>query len=632
MKIAQLPKRRTNNIVLIILIVGLPILLFATYKVVQVIINAAADTQPKNVVVSDITTNSINISWATDSPVTGAVIVYQNGTQKSQVADARGVGRKLTHYVSIDNLEQGTAYDFTILSGTDKYASESGKKFTFTTPSITPQQVTPHPIFGSVTTKTGDNAIIYATLSDKSTYPVSARVKEEDGTWLIDLASLRNISDKKLVTISNISNISIIVVAGVNRGAVLEGSYSSLFNNDGKLVASSTLALAERTDMYSFIPDGAKLVAYDEVPPPAPTPTPTPTPTPRPTPTPTPTPPPAPIPEPEETFTRRYRIIHQLIWGNLSSEVASSPVTSSVTGEKSIKVTNLTDTGFTVVWLSKEKEKGSVNYGTSKSNLNNTARDTRDGLVSQGEYYVHNIDVSKLQPETTYYYEVLSGKNTYDNSGAKYSIDSFATLSSPPAFKSIKGKFSSMPSHGEGILIASIEDADETGTLGKSLPISSVIGDAGLFTLTVSNSWSTDGTKYFEYTSPDKISLDVMTTFDVKTQTTTMKDVESIDIDVDLKDISSIPTSTSVGKVPRLTNYGILGATDGSSLPVSNPTISSTSTNRITTTSGSIPKTGIVEDMIYGLAISLSFILLGSIIYFKSVKRKKYKGKMVTNL
>ncbi|MGI5897764.1 MAG: fibronectin type III domain-containing protein [Candidatus Dojkabacteria bacterium] len=623
MKIAQLPKRRTkNNIVLTILIIGLPILLFATYKVVQIIINASADTQPKNVVVSDITTNSINISWITDSPLTGGVIVYQNGTQKSQVTDTRGSGRKLTHYVTVDNLEQGTTYDFTILSGTDKYAAQGGKKFTFTTPSITPQQVTPHPIFGSITMKSGDNPIIYAILSDKSTYPVSAVVKEDKGTWLIDLASLRSISDKSLVTISNTTSITIVAISETNRGAVVEGVYSSLFNNDGQLTASNTLALAERTDMYSFIPDGAKLVAYDEIP------TPTPTPVPRPAPTPTP----APTPEPkEETFKRIYRIVHQLPWENLSTK-AVSPVTTTVTGEKSVKVTNLTDTGFTVIWVSKEKEKGSVNYGTSKSNLNSTAKDTRDGLVSQGEYYVHYVDVSKLQPETTYYYEIKSGQNTYDNNGAKYSIDSFATLSSPPAFKSIKGKFSNMPSHGEGILIASIEDTDETGTLGKSLPIATLIGDAGLFTLTVSNSWSEDGTKYFEYTSPDRITLDIMTTFDVKTQTTTMKDVESIDIDVDLKDISSIPTSTSTSKIPKLTNYGIVGATDGSSLPVSNPSISTTSNENITATSGSIPKTGVVEDMIYALLASFTLIVVGSVIYFKSGKNKRYKGKMVNNL
>ena len=629
MKIAQIPKRKKfDNVVLIILIIGLPILVFATYKVVQVIINASADTQPKNVVVSDLTTNSITISWVTDSPVTGAVAVYQNGSQKIQVADSRGSSRKLTHYVEISGLEPDSSYDFTIISGSDKYISEGSKKFVFDTAPITPQQVTPNSIYGQVTMGSGDQAIIYAVLSDKSAYPASAIVKS-DGTWLIDLASLRKISDKSLVTISDTSSIAVVVVAGVNRGAVVEGAYSTLFNSDGNLMSSNSLTITDRSDMYSYIPDGAKLIAYDETPEPEeekpveeepvveepvveePTP---------------------PV---EVEFKRVYRIVHQLPWIDLAVEGSeTSPVTASITGENSIKVTNLTDTGFTVVWLSKQKEKGYVNYGTSKSNLNNTANDSRDGLITQGEYYVHNVDISKLQPETAYYYEIKSGTNTYDNDGIKYTINTFATQSSPPAFESIKGKYSNLPSHGEAVLMASIQDADDTGTSGRSFPISTVIGDGGLFTLTISNSWSADGSSYFEYTSSDKISLDIITTLDIDTQTTTIKDVLDNDIDVDINDIAESPITTTKGKVPKLSNYGIVGATDGTSLSTSSYTSSTTSgtSMNISTNSSSTPKTGATENTIFALCTSGAFIIFGSIIYFRTGKKKKIKSKMADNL
>lgn len=631
MKVAQIPKKKKfDNIVLAILIIGLPLLVFATYKVVQVIINASADTQPKNVIISDLTTNSITISWVTDSAVTGAVIIYQNGSQKSQVADSRGSGRKLTHYVEVSGLEPDSSYDFAIVSGSDKYISEGSKKFVFDTAPITPQQVTPNSIYGQVTMGTGDQPIIYAVLSDKSTYPASATVKN-DGTWLIDLASLRKISDKSLVTISDTSSITVVVIAGANRGAVVEGVYTTLFNADGNLTSSNGLVITERSDMYSYIPDGAKLIAYSEIPDKE-----------EPVEEPIVEPPveeepveETPTPPPVEEFHREYRIIHQLSWIDLVSEDSDEfSVTSSTTGEDSIKVTNLTDTGLTIVWLSKQKEKGHVNYGTNKSNLNSTARDSRDGLTTEGEYYVHNVDIPKLQPETTYYYEIKSGTETYDNNGVKYSISTFATLNSPPAFESIQGKFSNLPSHGEAVLIANIQDADNTGTSGQSFPISSLIGDGGLFTLTISNSWSSDGSKYFEYTSSDKINLDIITTLDVDTQTTTIKDVLDSDIDVDINDISEAQSTTGKNRVSKLSDYGIIGATDSTSLSTVNYTSSTTSgtSTNISTGSTSTPKTGITKNTVYALCISGAFIILGSIIYSKSTGKKRIKSKMTDNL
>ena len=145
-----------------------------------------------------------------------------------------------------------------------------------------------------------------------------------------------------------------------------------------------------------------------------------------------------------------------------------SGVTSWPSGKDTVKTTNLTDTGFTVVWVSAEKEEGSVSYGTSATALSSTASDERDSVTNKGKYYVHSVSLTRLQPETDYYFEVVSGDNTYDG----FETTTFATLNTPPSYVSITGSVSNLPDTNEGVLIAYIRDADSTGTSGNSLPIS----------------------------------------------------------------------------------------------------------------------------------------------------------------
>jgi len=51
MKIARVPSKKRNILTLIILLVGLPLLVYASYQVVQIVTKASADTEPKNVLI-----------------------------------------------------------------------------------------------------------------------------------------------------------------------------------------------------------------------------------------------------------------------------------------------------------------------------------------------------------------------------------------------------------------------------------------------------------------------------------------------------------------------------------------------------------------------------------------------------
>ena len=112
MKIAQLPSKRKNLTTIIILIIGLPLLVYAAYQAVQLVIRAGADPTPKNVIISNISTSSATISWVTEGQTKGSVVPILSGNEKSPVLDKRGDERRYTHYVEITSLEPNTKYTF----------------------------------------------------------------------------------------------------------------------------------------------------------------------------------------------------------------------------------------------------------------------------------------------------------------------------------------------------------------------------------------------------------------------------------------------------------------------------------------------------------------------------------------
>ena len=94
MKIARLPNQKRNIITILILVLGLPLLVYASYQVVQLISNASADNQPRNVTMSNITTVSATVTWTTDSKTIGTVTLKEDGAELSPVIDTRGNSKR----------------------------------------------------------------------------------------------------------------------------------------------------------------------------------------------------------------------------------------------------------------------------------------------------------------------------------------------------------------------------------------------------------------------------------------------------------------------------------------------------------------------------------------------------------
>lgn len=529
MKIARLPYKRKNNVVIWILVIGLPLIVYTSYQTVQLISRAGGDSRPENIAVTNISTSSATISWVTETSIKGSVVPILAGNEKSPVVDKRGNDNRKTHYVELTSLEPNTEYDFKIVSGSDEYESDDDVTMSFKTAPITAGTPTPNPIHGTVSGSSGDDVIVYAMLKDKSSYPVSAIIPS-GGNWITDLSGFRKVSDYSLVLTENTTNLVLVAVGGINDGAMLEGTYATLFDSNGKLKSTTDFTLDDNSDLYEYFPENSLLTEKPEVPI-----------------EPKEEVKEEPEKEPEEeepTNELNFRIVMDLEWIDM---VSGGSVTAT-TGASSVQVTNLSDTGFTVIWVSAEKEAGLINYGTSPSSLSSEALDERDGATNRGTYYVHSVSVTMVQPETKYYFKVKSGDVQYSNT---FDVTTYATLSSPPPFESITGEVKNIPTTGELVVVGYITDKDGSGTTGSSNKISVLVDDNGKWILSIADARNTSGSSYFEYTSTDEITFSLVSTVNSDSLVKTISSAKDADVEI-------TTGSGSSGNVDVLDNYGVL--------------------------------------------------------------------------
>ena len=164
-----------------------------------------------------------------------------------------------------------------------------------------------------------------------------------------------------------------------------------------------------------------------------------------------------------------------------------------------VKVTNLRDTSFTVAWSTDVMATGWVNYGTSPA-LGQTAYDDR-GADTVGQS--HHVTLHSLSPQTTYYFEVVSGATVDDHKRRCYQVTTGPTLELP-ASHSIYGRvFESdgvTPAEG-AIVYITLRDADGAGSPGESGMMSALMDGDGWWHANLGNTRLTDGSGYFTYSA-----------------------------------------------------------------------------------------------------------------------------------
>jgi hypothetical protein len=342
------------------------------------------------------------------------------------------------------------------------------------------------------------------------------------------------------------------VVSGVDNGGLVQGVYSNIFNSSGELTED---LIANGQEYYGYINDQAKLMAQ--------------------------------VQEDEDknrdddtddisngetgndnvddnfpdggigagdeddttdSFDREYELRSDLEWIDMVSanELASNTPTNY--GSDTVRVTNLTDTSFTVLWFSENEEIGYVMYGVDSDNLSDKGRDERDGISSQGEYYLHSVEITQLEPETKYYFEVYTADEVYDE---VYEITTYATQSSPPEFETIAGVVNANDYENLSV-IATFTDEDGIGSSGSSNSLSTLVDSEGSWILTIGGARDQDG-QYFDKSSSDKVTFAPMTFSDTDNVEMTIGEATSNEVELKVSD-----NRITYVKIPLLEDYGIL--------------------------------------------------------------------------
>ena len=539
------------------------------YKATQWIISASEDTQPKNIILSNLATSTITITWTTSDRVRGSIVPVLNGSEQGTVVDKRGNDERYTHDVILTGLEPGTEYSFKIISGEDTYTGDSNNEFTFTTANIAAETPSVEQISGKIDGG-GDDAVVYVLTKDKTTYPVASPTTS-NGNFLVDLSQLRKVSDKTFYTVSDSTELLVIAVTGVNKSAILEGSLNELRESDGTMTEQ---LLPVEQEYLQYFNEDVQLMAYEETSddnPPDDDDIVTP-----------PdddddivTPPDDGnddiyippdndddddiyIPPDDDNdddvediyarpFNRDFLIKNDLQWIDMVSTEGSLTSGPEVYGEGTVQTTNVTDTGFSVLWFSENKETGYIMYGTSSSDLADRGRDQRDGIASQGQYYLHSIEVGQLQPETKYYFQIHSGTNTFANT---YEVTTFETQSTPPEFETITGTVD-VDDNQSIAIVATFTDRDGIGSEGTSYPISTLVDSEGTWILTIGGARDSNG-EYFDKSNNDVVTFTPMYLNEPPESEMTIGEATAGEVELYISE-----NIQKFVKIPLLSDYGL---------------------------------------------------------------------------
>lgn len=159
---------------------------------------------------------------------------------------------------------------------------------------------------------------------------------------------------------------------------------------------------------------------------------------------------------------------------------------------KNIRITNISDKSFTIAYQTDTLATGSISYGVGKNLGESALEDIDREKGSFSPRIIHSISVNELTSTTKYYLTIISGDNTFLNSGAPFETTTGPNISSPSAQQnSINGKVvlpdGNIPS--EGIAFLNTEN---------SQLLSSIIAKDGKFNFSLKELRTSDLSSYLD--------------------------------------------------------------------------------------------------------------------------------------
>lgn len=169
------------------------------------------------------------------------------------------------------------------------------------------------------------------------------------------------------------------------------------------------------------------------------------------------------------------------------------PETAAEITPEQVRITNVTDSGFSVSWITGKETTGLIKFGEKVNELKQQALDDRDQL-SGGEaaVEVHHVTLKNLLPTTKYYFKIESGGKQFDNKGKPFEVSTGAVLGSPPTADPIYGTVltqSGSPAEGAVVYI----------NVANGAPLSALAKTNGNWALSLATARTADLGSYLTY-------------------------------------------------------------------------------------------------------------------------------------
>ncbi len=146
---------------------------------------------------------------------------------------------------------------------------------------------------------------------------------------------------------------------------------------------------------------------------------------------------------------------------------------------KDVRITNVTDTSFTVSWTTAKEALGFISWGETENSLTRTEEDE---VGAPG--VTHILSVKSLKPETNYFFKINSAGNEYNNNGLVWQAKTGPTLSQPKSNLVSGNVLTSSGSPAKNALVYL--------TVGGSSPLSTITSQNGSWVVSISSARTND--------------------------------------------------------------------------------------------------------------------------------------------
>ncbi|OGK10534.1 hypothetical protein A2767_04710 [Candidatus Roizmanbacteria bacterium RIFCSPHIGHO2_01_FULL_35_10] len=207
---------------------------------------------------------------------------------------------------------------------------------------------------------------------------------------------------------------------------------------------------------------------------------------------------------------------------------------------KDVSIVNLSHNQAGIFWKTDERETGWVVYGLNEKNLNYTVSDERDVQDKKNLFYNHYVILKNLQPDTIYFYKVVSNKQLVESKeGMAFTFRTAANLpvstNLNPAYGKIIGE------NGQAL-----DNAIVMVLFDKTYPLATLTKTTGEWLIPLNSVLNKDTLKSQAIQPKDIISIEIVS-----------EETKITKIKTNLANLSPLPQTIIIGK-----NYDFLNTND----------------------------------------------------------------------